>query len=386
MEDKKLDMKKIRVVILLCLLSFMANAQQTYTYNYHLFDDYLLNPAYVGTHNYYSVLLGRDQRFYGLSSSPQSYFLSVHSRIGEGFIFDKDGKINKFFKKFGNIAVGFQFYQYAFGPERETNIGMTYGYHLNLSENVIRKNPRRIVLALTPRVQGMWFNSKDLKLISGDLNTGTYFNEGIFDGYDSYQTWIFTADVAALYQTVHADVGLGALNIIQTRNRLDSKFIYLSDTVRFNTYDSLYPTKFFVNAKLKFIDVYRDQKFDVFFIPKVAMLYYTKRNCTEYFADLKLESDFKKHIAGIRNEIIFVGELGLNINHKREYWPTTLLQPYVTFDFKNYKIMYAHSFYLSNDLVHSGAAIGGNQISIMFKIKNDRHVREQQYQEKFSGF
>ena len=84
-------MKKILVGIIFCLLAFSSKAQQTIQYNYQLFDDYLLNPAYVGTQNYYSVLLGRDQRFMGLKSSPQTYYLSVHSRIGQGYIFKKDG-------------------------------------------------------------------------------------------------------------------------------------------------------------------------------------------------------------------------------------------------------------------------------------------------------
>lgn len=360
------------------------SAQQTYIYNYHLFDDYLLNPAYVGTQNYYSLLVGRDQRFFGLSSSPQTYFLSLHSRVGEGYVFKKDGKINEFFKKFGNAAFGLQFYQFQFGPERETNIGITYGYHLDLNENVLTKNPRKLVLAFTPRIQVMYYNSKDLKLIGNDLTgSSDYFSEDMFDGYSSYPTWIFTTDVAALYQTVHADVGFGALNVIQTNNKLDTKYIYTSDTTYYSPYDSLYPQKFFINAKLKFLDIYRNEQLDVYFIPTVSMLYYTKRNCTEYFADLRLEGDFKKRIAGIRKEIVFVGQLGLNINHKREYWPTTLLQPYVSFDFKNYTITYAHSFYIWNDLIKSGAAIGGNQISFLYKINRNRVVHEQQYQHKF---
>ena len=376
-------MKKILVGIIFCLLAFSSKAQQTIQYNYQLFDDYLLNPAYVGTQNYYSVLLGRDQRFMGLKSSPQTYYLSVHSRIGQGYIFKKDGKVNEFFKKFGNVALGFQFYQYALGPDNETNIGMTYGYHLDLAPNRINKNPRKLIFAFTPRLQGVWFNANDLNLTSGDLDAEKkIFRDPALGEYQSYRSWFFTSDVAALYQTVHVDAGAGALNFIQTHNKLDQVNYHVGDSA-YNTYDSLYPTKFFVNAKLKYLDLYKSDQFDVYFIPTLSVLYYTKRNCTEYFADLMVEGTFKKTIAGVRKEIEFVGQLGLNVNHKREYHPTTLLQPYFALDFRNYTITYAHSFYLENDLIQSGAAKGGNQISVLLKINRDRTIREGRYTNKF---
>ncbi len=388
MGDKPVDMKKILTAILLCFLAFNTNAQQTSQYNYHIFDDYLFNPAYVGTQNYYSVLLGRDQRFYGLTnSSPQTYFLSLHSKVGEGYLFKKDGKINEFFRKFGNVAFGLQFYQYQYGPDRETNIGLTYGYHIDVNQNYKKKNPRKLVLALTPRLQGMWINAKDLHMINanlGDEDPGGIFEDDALGEFSSYRSWFFTSDIGALYQTIHMDAGLGAISFIQTKNKLESEKYYLpNDSLAYNIYDSLYPTKIFANVKLKFLDIYTSDKLDIYFVPTVSALYYTKRNCVEIFADLMMQTTFKKTIAGIRKEIEFEGQLGLNINYRREYTPITLLQPYIALDFKNYTITYAHSFYLENDLIHSGAALGGNQISFLLKINRDRVVREQQYQQKF---
>jgi hypothetical protein len=390
MGDKMLLMKKIITCIILCLMVSGLDAQQTYQYRYSIFDNYLLNPAYVGTKDYYPILVGHDQRFFGLNeSSPQTYFLSFHSRVGQGYLFNKDGKINKFFSKFGNLALGFQFNQYQFGPERETNIGITYGYHLDLKQSYITRNPRKLILALTPRLQVMWFSAKDLKLIYSSLGdeTGneTYFKDNILDGSERYSAWIFSADVAALYQTVHFDAGVSALNFIQTKNKLETKVLYLpNDTI--NTYDSLYPQKFLINGKLKFIKVYKSGNLDLFFVPSFAFFYAPKKNYTEYIVDLMLESNFSKTIAGIRKELIFTGQLGLNINHRREYDPKMmLLQPYISFDFKNYTITYAHSFYLDNDIVKSGAAIGGNQISLLIKLSRDRIFRENLMKEKFAN-
>jgi len=376
-------MKRIITGIILCLIVSVVDAQNTYQYRYSIFDNYLLNSAYVGSKDYYPILVGHDQRFIGLSEgSPQTYFLSLHSRVGQGYIFKKDGKINEFFSKFGNLALGMQFTQFQLGGQRETNIGMTYGYHLDLRQSYITRNPRRLILALTPRLQHLWYNRNDLHLVQ---------NEDVLyvDELSRYSSWIFSSDVAALYQTVHCDVGFSALNFIQTKNRLESDSILVhtnNDSIPYekvSTKDLLYTPKLLVNAKLKFIDVYTSEKFDLYFIPSVAFLYAPKRNFTEYIVDLMLESTFKKTIAGIRKEIIFMGQLGLNIDHRREFEPTTLLQPYLSFDFKNYTLTYAHSFYIGNDLVKSGAAIGGNQISLLFKINRDRVFSEAKFKEKF---
>jgi hypothetical protein len=382
MGDNMIFMRKIITGIILCLVISGVNAQQTYQYRYAIFDNYLLNPGYVGSKDYYPVLVGRDQRFYGLSeSSPQTYFLSLHSKVGKGYVFKKDGKINEFFSKFGNLALGLQFTQYQYGPERETNIGMTYGYHLDLKQSYITRNPRKLVLALTPRLQHIWYNRNDLYLVQDESMLYT-------DNLSKYSSWVFSSDVGALYQTVHFDMGFAALNFLQTKNKLESEFVLLptgNDSIPYesvSTKDLLYPPKLLINGKLKFIDIYTSEKLDLYFIPSFTAFYVPKRNYTEFYLDLMLENTFKKTIAGIRKEIIFTGQVGLNIHHRREYDPMTLFQPYVSFDFKNYAITYAHSFYIGNDLVKEGAAIGGNQISLLFKISRDRIYRESQYKKK----
>ena len=380
MGNKRFFMKKIITGIILCLIVSVVDAQQTYQYRYSIFDDYLLNPAYVGSKDYYPVMVGHDLRFYGLSnSSPQTYFLSVHSRVGQGYIFDKDGKINKFFSKFGNMALGLQFTQYQYGPERETNIGMTYGYHLDLRESYMTRNPRKLILAFTPRLQHMWYNVNDLHLVGNVDNLYT-------DEISQKSSWIFSSDVAALYQTINFDLGFTALNFIHTKNGLESDSILQrtnNDSIPYkkvSTNDYLYSPKLMINGKLKFINAYSSEKMDVFFVPSVAIIYAPKLKYAEYIVDLMLESNFKKSIAGIRKEIQFSGQLGLNINHRREYDPMTLFQPYISFEFKNYTITYAHSLYLGNDLVSEGAAaIGGNQISLIFKINKNRVVTDTQY-------
>lgn len=370
--------RKILLYTFMVLMVAQVSAQQTSQYRYHIFDDYLLNPGYVGMKDYYPVLIGRDQRFYGLESSPQTYFMSVDSRVGEGYIFAKDGKINKFFEDFGNMALGFQMFQYSFGPSNETNIGLTYGYHLDLNQNYKRKNPRKMVLAVTPRLKGLVYNSSKLGL-NGDIISGNdnSFTDPSLGSGKYVSSWVFTTDVGAVYKTVHGEFGVAGLDIVQTKNKLESQLLTLSDSASFTTYDSLYPTKFLVNAKLTFIEMYHSKLFDLTFIPSTAVIYGPKTKTSEYFVDLMLEGVFRQHIAGLRSEVVMVGQIGLNIHHARVYEPATFIQPYVSFDFKNFTVMYAQTLNIQNDLVSAPGVSSGGQVSILFKLSNDRVVRSQ---------
>lgn len=383
MASKLSDMKKVTILfIFICLFIGSASAQATYQYRYHVFDDYLLNPAYVGSKDYYPILFGRDQRFSGLSDgTPQSYFLSLHSRVGEGYVFAKDGKINQFFDKFGSIAMGLQFVQYNYGPHSLTNFGFTYGYHLDLNPNFKTKRPRHLVFALTPRVQIVGYNMSKLTLISealGETSTGAAFSDpALENGGRFINSVVFTSDVATLYQTIFADFGFTALNFVQTKNKLESDYLFVNDSTSYATYDSLYSTKFMVNTKLKFIDLYNSSMLDVTFIPSIAAMYGPKTKSSEYYLDLRFESVFKKHIAGIRSEVILTNQLGVNIHHIREYGPATYIQPYITFDFHNYTIIYAQNLLVGNDIIRSGAARNGFQVSVQLKLSKDRVVRNQ---------
>lgn len=379
MAGKNRFMKRaLLLFIFCCLLIGELLAQQAMPYRYYIFDDYLLNPAYVGAQNYLSFMVGHDQNFIGLNEgSPQTSIFSIHSRVGNGYFFEKNGKINKFFKKLGNVAFGLQMTQYKYGPSRETNIGLTYGYHLLLDENYKRKSPRKLVLALTPRIQRMGFSYDDLHLVYDALDESEGgFTDGALGNLEKIRSWMFTADVGALYQTVQADVGLSAINLLQTKNRLESDDLVLNDSITLATYDSLYSQRFMFNVRLKFIELYSSKQMDIEFIPTLSALYAPKTNASEFYADLRVESIFKKYIAGVRSEILFKGQIGLNVQHFRNYSATTFLKPYIAFDFKNYEIAYIHHIYLDNDLVNSGASWGGSQISFLIKIGNDRLIRK----------
>lgn len=370
-------MRKIFLfAIFVGLIVAETSAQQTNQYKYHIFDDYLLNPAYVGSQDYYPVVIGRDQRFYGISgSSPETYYMTLHSRVGEGYLFEKDGKINKFFDNFGNIALGFQLFQNQFGPSSETNVAMTYGYYLDLNQNYKRKNKRQLVLALSPRFKRLGVDLVGATIQNGDLVTGSGdFNDPAIGEIEKLSEWIFSTDVGGLFKTVHGEFGLTALDIVQTKNKIESDQLFINDTLGYTTYDSLYPSKIVANAKLTFIEMYNSPKFDVRFVPSVAAIYAPKTKGSEFYIDLMLEGILKEHVAGVRSEVVVKTEVGLNINYSRIYSPSIFFQPYVTFDFKNVAIQFAQTFG-DSELVATQGINSGSQISVLFKLSNDRTIR-----------
>lgn len=359
------------IFIAMCTAAFGQNVN---AYKYSLVDDYLFNPAYVGTNDYYTINFGMEQRFSGLGdATPKTAYLSAHSRVGKGYLFNKDGKVNKFFSKFGNSAFGFQMMQYNLAYENETNIGITYGHEIKLQPRYKTKSPRHVVLALTPRLQ--WVSIRGLLteddvefdpiFMSDDANTPLRSNV------------LFKADVAALFQTVHVDLGLSALGLSANKNKFDK---YVSDSLgvpnaqAFDAYDTIYSPAIAFNGRIKHLKLMgsQEENYVMKFIPTVEALYMYKTKQSEYFVDLALENTFYKHIAGVRREVYLIGTFGLNVNHIRRYDPTTHIRPYISLDFKNFVFTYAYTYTIGNDIVGSGTSWGSNNIAIGVKLSKDR--------------
>lgn len=361
----------ILIATILCVTKLVYPQQDVRQYNYYLFDSYYLNPAYVGYNDFYALNISYDTRFSGLGdASPKTMLLSAHSKVGKGYLFDKDGTINKFFSKFGNTAIGMQALYYSFGPQYEYNIGLTYGYNLILSPNSKTKLPRKMVLAFTPRL-----------IITGIDRNKLTDSEGlpIDNDYDYLIPALnekmlkanFMFDVGALYQNEYSDFGLAVLNITNSKNGFDSDTLTYGET-GYTLYDSVYSPKVVVDAKLKFLNIVSHENIEINFVPRTAFMYAPKSKNMEVFFDLSLNWSFYEKITSIRRNLKYELRTGLYINHRRNFTPYTLLQPYVSFDFMNYSIMYAYNF---NPKVSIPGYWGGNRISVLFNISQDKTER-----------
>ena len=367
-------MKKILLIsIILCFTKLAMPQQDVRQYNYFLFDDYYLNPAYVGAKDYYSINMAYDTRFTNMgSASPKTAMLTAHSRVGKGYLFEKDGKINKLFSKYGNVSLGIQNLYYSFGPQYEYNVGVTYGYLLKLNPSVKTKRPHNMVLAFTPRLIVTGFNRNMMTNNDGIIIDNGY--DQLIPPMNEYMMKAnFMFDVGAIYQNQFVDIGLAALNVTNTISRYDSDtIVYGDEGFTYTLKDSIYSPRYLINAKLKMFNIVDENKLAVNFIPRTALMYAPKTENMEVMLDLAFTWDFYERITSIRRNMKYQLTTGLFINHKRNFKPYTLLQPYIGFDFLDYSILYAFNY---NPNVAMPGYFGGSQISILFHLSRDKTNR-----------
>jgi len=379
-------MKKIIAILtLLVAIAQTGWSQQLHQYKYGLYDNYFVNPAYVGNNDYYTVIVGYDTKFTGVKdASPQTAYLSAHSKVGKGYLFEKDGKVNKFFSKFGNTAFGFQGLYYNFGPQYEYNFGLTYGYTLKLSPNVYTKRPRQLVLALTPRLFMLGFNRSEF--INNDGLDIVEFQDYIIpsDPNDRLVKANFKFDVGALFQNNFYDVGLSWLNISNAHIGFEddtitygNQLVNVNDTVSYfsegyNIYDSIYSSKIVFNGKIKSLSIYQSNRFDVGFIPDLTFIYKPSSRDFEFFANLAIDWNFYELITTVRKELKYNLKTGMNISHTRFYRPLTLIQPYIKFDFLDFSIQYTYQY---NPMIKVPGYFGGNQVAFIYAIGRDKTIR-----------
>lgn len=72
-------MKKLILIIAAILISVVfVNAQQLPQYSQYMFNDYAINPAIGGTHDYYQVVTDYRYQWAGINDSPKTYMISMY--------------------------------------------------------------------------------------------------------------------------------------------------------------------------------------------------------------------------------------------------------------------------------------------------------------------
>jgi hypothetical protein len=359
---------KLSILIAFIALAVTGWSQQLEQYKYGLSDNYFVNPAYVGTQDYYSLLMGQDTKFSGLqSASPRTYYIGLHSRVGKGFLFNKEGKINKFFSKFGNTAFGFQGFMYNYGPQYEYNFGLTYGYHIDLSPNVYTKLPRKLILAFTPRIFIMSFDRR--KFIDNEGNVLTSLNDQILpsDLNDKMFHMNFKFDVGVLFQSSYCDLGISWLNFTNSHNGFENDSIGYGIS-GYSIYDSIYSSLISFNGKLKFLSLFETDKCNVNFIPNLTFIYRPSAKDFEIYADLKLDWNLFDVTTPSRKKLLYNIQGGTNIVYTHFYRELIAIQPYVSFDFLEFRIQYTYQFPVSKIPGYWGR----NQISFLYMLGRNK--------------
>jgi type IX secretion system PorP/SprF family membrane protein len=110
-------MKKILLVIIILLYQLYGKAQQDIMVSQYMFDGLLLNPAYAGSHKYFSSSLLHRSQWVGLDGAPRTNILAL------------DGPIND-----EKMGLGLIVSNDHIGITDQTDIYGNYSYHIPLGE------------------------------------------------------------------------------------------------------------------------------------------------------------------------------------------------------------------------------------------------------------
>lgn len=108
-------MKKIYIVLIVCLFAFKSNAQQDPQYTQYMYNMNVLNPAYAGSTEGLAVGVLYRSQWSGLDGGPRTFTFAVHSPVGE------------------RTGLGLSLIADEIGPVKETNAYVDFSYTVPVS-------------------------------------------------------------------------------------------------------------------------------------------------------------------------------------------------------------------------------------------------------------
>ena len=112
-------MKKILIIKLFLLIGLAADAQQLALYSQFMVNDYVMNPAIGGRHDYFEAMSANRYQWIGITDAPRTYILSVN---GPG--------------KKKHIGLGGYLFTDIVGPTRRIGCDFSYAYHAKLNDKI----------------------------------------------------------------------------------------------------------------------------------------------------------------------------------------------------------------------------------------------------------
>ncbi len=174
-----------RFLLMLALLPFYADAQQSAMLSHYMFNGLLLNPAYAGSKEYVSSTLLYRKQWVGIDGAPVTYSGTIHGRV-----------------KKKNLGFGAILSQDKIGVTKQTDFYASLSYHLPLGI-------ARLSMGMQAGVTN--FSSEVVKL--------TYWDPGdkVYD-YNTYSSLLPNAGVGIYYYRPKFYAGLSAPYIFSYDN------------------------------------------------------------------------------------------------------------------------------------------------------------------------
>lgn len=144
-------MKKIIIIIFVVALNITAKAQQDQMISQYMFNGLFLNPAYAGSHKYFTSSLLHRSQWVDFPGAPKTYILAI------------DGLLPT---KGENMGVGLMVGHDKIGATEQTDIYANYAYQLKLSKG-------RLAFGLKAGASNYVFNNNAIVWDEGDVNFAT---------------------------------------------------------------------------------------------------------------------------------------------------------------------------------------------------------------------
>ncbi|PCH98241.1 MAG: hypothetical protein COB85_01905 [Bacteroidetes bacterium] len=112
---------KNRILLICVFVSGFAalQAQQLPQYSQYLINDYVLNPAIGGSHDYFEAKSNNRFQWTGITDAPRTFILSMHGPL-----------------KYENMGIGGYIFTDVTGPTSRFGVYMSYAYHIKLTEKM----------------------------------------------------------------------------------------------------------------------------------------------------------------------------------------------------------------------------------------------------------
>lgn len=174
-----------RLLLLLMLPVSVAKGQQMYQYSQYMFNNYLVNPAVVGTYNYYQIRVNSRVQWAGLTDGPIVNSVSVfgpHTKQPMGF--------------------GGMLYYDMTGPTSRAGLVGSYGYNFRLNDEM------RISTGLSLGFMAYTVDASKFDL--GDNPMAENREDPALLNYAAKTSWVPDASVGVYLYATFFYVGLSA--------------------------------------------------------------------------------------------------------------------------------------------------------------------------------
>jgi type IX secretion system PorP/SprF family membrane protein len=180
-------MKRIATVISMLAFSLMSSAQQELQISQYMFNGLFLNPAYAGTHPYWSGTILHRSQWLNFPGAPKTNLLAVDGQL-------KDKR----------MGLGFMVTNDNIGLNKINEISGSYSYRIKLGQK-----DGQLAFGLRAGVRNQVFNASDA--------TPTDAGDPLYNGNQSI--WTPKFDFGLYYYQERAYLGLSMPNVVAIDSR-----------------------------------------------------------------------------------------------------------------------------------------------------------------------